>query len=171
MTLKTSKCIITNKLKQNLAGKFYAYLLCLLCALTLTGCQKKPDGVDVDGKSVSLCEYQGKWIVINYWASWCEHCAHELPELQTLAKNYPNKVCVLGVNFDGLTPEEIKKAQKNFGVTYPMLQQLSLEKYGVTAVDSLPTTFIICPQGILRATLHGPQTAAKIAQLTNLVSQ
>jgi len=142
----------------------------LISCLILGGCQKKSDGVDINDKPVSLSDYRGKWVVINYWATWCEHCAHEMPELQALVKKYPDKVCVLGVNFDGATQDEIHKTQKKIGITYPLLQQLSLEKYGIDPIESLPVTFIFCPQGVLRATLHGPQTAEKIAQLTNLAA-
>ncbi len=156
--------------KHHPAGRLYACLLLLICSLVLVGCQKKSDGIDTNGKPVSISDYRGKWVVINYWATWCEHCTHEMPELQTLAKKYPDKVCVLGVNFDGATLDEIHKTQKKTGITYPLLQRLSLEEYGIDPIESLPVTFIFCPQGILRATLRGPQTALKIAQLTNLVA-
>ena len=73
-----------------------------LLLLTLAACS--PTGKNVG--TLQLDELRGQWVVINYWAIWCKPCIQEIPELNKLAE-LP-QVTVLGVNYDGISGEELQ---------------------------------------------------------------
>ena len=55
---------------------------------------------DVDGQMQSLDQYQGKWVIVNYWATWCGTCMKELPDLVAMHENNKDKdIVVVGINF------------------------------------------------------------------------
>jgi peroxiredoxin len=138
--------------------KYFLILACLLFA----GCQGKPDATDSNGKSIYLSDYRGKWMVVNYWATWCQPCLTELPALNTLHTAHADTLVVLAVNFDGLSPPEIRNFAQAQHLTLPFLSHFPVEKFGITEIASLPTTFLITPEGKLFKTLYGPQTEKSI---------
>ena len=75
---------------------------------------------DMNGADVRLASYKGKVILLNFWATWCEPCKEEIPDLITLQKQYTDDIVVLGFSIDD-KPEELKKYAKAFGVNYPVL--------------------------------------------------
>ena len=115
-----------------------------------------------------LSDYKGKWIVINYWATWCKPCLKEMPALNDLYRNNKNRLVVLGVSYDKLTNEEINDVVKTRSIQYPMLSKFPMDKFGVARVSILPITFIINPEGKLVKTLKGPQTEAQFRQAIGL---
>lgn len=139
-------------------------LTTLLLVLLLTSCRQEAIGKLVDGQSVYLSTFQGKWLVVNYWAKWCKPCLTELPELAVLAKNNPN-IIVLGVSFDPLPKAEVEKFAKELHLNFPMLASFNYQYFGLNDIATLPTTLIINPQGQLIETLHGPQTQAGLVSL------
>jgi len=145
--------------------QFLCTIFSLFLAMTLlTACSnKEADTYDHDGEPVHLTEYQGKWIVVNYWASWCAPCLKEIKELNKLYDKYHEQgVEVLGVSYDPLSTEQIEEFKQLYHVNYPMMQSFPHQKYGVKAVEVVPTTLIIDPKGHLRQELLGPQTLASL---------
>jgi len=55
--------------------------------------------MNLDGEEVSLSDYRDKYVLINFWTTWCPNCLAELPHLEDLQNNYPDDVKVLAVNF------------------------------------------------------------------------
>jgi peroxiredoxin len=143
--------------------KYLAVLLALF--ISLSACQRNADATDSTGKPIHLADFQGKWLVVNYWATWCKPCLVELPELNQLAANHADQVAVLGVSFDGLPNADIQTFAKSVNVQFPMLAQFPMTRFGVTDIPSLPVTFIINPQGKLVNTLYGPQTQGSILEV------
>ena len=74
--------------------------LCLIIT-SIIGCSK-PDYLLFDGSSGRLEDFNGKWLVINYWADWCPPCIKELPELSSFYEDNKDKVNVFTYNFDQL---------------------------------------------------------------------
>jgi thiol-disulfide isomerase/thioredoxin len=143
--------------------KLTHYIFVLLLATLLAACnQPAPDGVDVNEAPINISSYQGKWVVVNYWAMWCKPCLEELPELNKLYKNHKDKVMVLGVSFDVLPNDNISTFAKSLHLTFPMLTRFDLEKFGVAHVPTLPMTFLFSPKGELVKTLQDPQTEESV---------
>ncbi|OGO93336.1 MAG: hypothetical protein A3F41_01380 [Coxiella sp. RIFCSPHIGHO2_12_FULL_44_14] len=106
----------------------------------------------------SLEKFRGKWVFINYWATWCSSCKKEIPAFVEFQKTYQNTVVVLGVNYDHLQGEALSKAMKQYHITYPVLAQDPESALRWATPTVLPTTYVINPQGQVTQQLIGPQT-------------
>lgn len=134
----------------------------LLCAaVLLAGCGEPDWGSDQHGQPVAAAQLDGRWLVINYWAEWCGPCRKEVPELNRLADESAGQpLRVLGVNFDGLQGEELRKAVEALGIRYTSLARDPAPRLGLTPSPVLPMTWLVDPQGRVREQLTGEQTAA-----------
>ena len=100
------------------------------------------EGIDViTGEPLSLEQFEGKPVVVNFWASWCTPCKEELPALQEFADNHP-EAQVLGINFqDNLA--DARDLQAEIGFDFPSVFDQQGE-FGVDfAVLGMPTTFFL----------------------------
>jgi thiol-disulfide isomerase/thioredoxin len=146
--------------------RMFSFFLIILCSsYLLTGCA--PDAVDIYGRPIRISDYRGKWVVINYWATWCSPCIAEIPDLNKLARYYKGKVVVLGVNISNLTNQELKDLREDYEVEYPFLSHFPIEKWG-GEYENIPVTYILNPKGKLYQTLTGPQTLANFQAIMNL---
>ena len=143
-------------------------LATLSIILLLTGCSQPapPEGNTL--QRLDPTQYQGRWLVVNYWAQWCKPCIKEIPELSALDSMYP-QVAVLGVNFDGATGAELQAQMDKFGMTFPVILEDPSVLFGLDKPSVLPTTLILNPDGILVHNLAGPQTLESLALLTGQV--
>ena len=141
------------------------YILALVTLVALAACSAGKD--KTEGAS-NLSDYQGRWLVINYWAEWCKPCIKEIPELNALEAKYP-QVAVLGVNFDGVTGDALQKQMDALGIAFPVLEQDPAGVLGVALPAVLPATFILDPDGQLVHNLVGPQTLESLALATGQV--
>jgi thiol-disulfide isomerase/thioredoxin len=142
-----------------------AWLL-LTMALVLGGCS---DRQDASPGTLDLERLRGQWVVINYWAEWCKPCIKEIPELNALDQRYPT-VTVMGVNYDGLSGDELLGQAQTLGIEFRLLASDPAPQLGVPRPVVLPTTLILDPQGRLTETLVGPQTLESLALVTGQVS-
>ena len=120
---------------------------------------------DAPAPPTSLEAHRGNWVVINYWAQWCQPCIREIPELNELDHRHSD-ISVLGVNFDGATGEYLAGQIEKLGVKFPTLGTDPSAELGVPRPEVLPTTYILDPSGELRHTLLGPQTLASLEAVT-----
>jgi thiol-disulfide isomerase/thioredoxin len=104
------------------------------------------DLTDTQGRSHRLADYQGRWVVVNFWATWCVPCLQEIPEIAAFARDYP-RVVVIGVAMDAENEAKVKQFAKKTGHDYPLV--LSDEKVEKQLGDprALPTTRIYDPTG------------------------
>ena len=130
--------------------------------LLVCSCQKPPDFVDVFGHGHRFGDFSGKWVIVNYWATWCGPCLKEIPELNRLASLHRDRLVVLGVNYDGPTGDEMREQVRKMRIDFTVLAKDPVEKLGITEPDVLPTTFVFAPGLVLRKTLVGAQTEASI---------
>ena len=103
--------------------------------------------LSLDGKPVSTAEWKGKVVLLNFWATWCEPCREEIPEMIDIAARYKDRVEVIGASVDEAQPGEVLEFTKKVGITYPvvMAAQDLVGEYG--GVPALPTSFVIDTQG------------------------
>lgn len=141
-------------------------LLFSLFVCLLTGCHSS-DLTDSKGNALHLKDYQGKWLVINYWATWCKPCLTELPELNNLYISHRNRLIVLGVNFDQLPNQDIEQFNQSLHLEFPLISQFPAERWGIKDIPTLPATFIITPEGKSLPPLYGPQTQATLLKTMN----
>tara|TARA_B100001964_G_scaffold227691_1_gene277977 strand:- start:1281 stop:1736 length:456 start_codon:yes stop_codon:yes gene_type:complete len=132
-----------------------------LILTSLTACQQ-PDFQDTEGNSYRYSDLKGKWLIINYWATWCGPCLKEIPELNRIAAGYQDKLHIFGVNFDEPDPEEMQAPVKKMGIEFPVFRFDPALELGFTRPEVLPTTFVLTADGTLHTTLVGPQTEASL---------
>lgn len=119
---------------------------------------------DIDGRIHKASDYRGKWLVINFWATWCAPCIHEMPELEGFYQQHKATAVVWGVTFEDSDRDRIVEFVERLGVSYPILglDQDPLTGYGEVRV--LPTTFLIDPEGLFQHRFEGPISAHDIIE-------
>lgn len=114
------------------------------------------------GDEISLSDFRGKWVVLNYWATWCAPCRKEIPELSELNESRAD-IVVLGLAFEDTEIENFDKFLEEFHPSYPLLLvdvYAPPEPFGAPRV--LPTTIILNPEGAPVKTFLGPVTMEDI---------
>ncbi len=132
----------------------------------------------LDGGSVSLADYSGKVVLLNFWATWCEPCVRELPALQQAHLRYSDQgLAIIGVNLtddeqaQGGDEQKIRAFLEQFDVTYPIALDVEGEITNNYRVFPLPTSFFIDQAGRIRYVHIGELTlqdvSAKFAELSS----
>lgn len=135
---------------RTLQGVFSRFCLavCMLTAATaLPAAAFSLD--DADGKSWRLADLKGKWVVVNFWATWCAPCVKEIPDIAAFAKAHPGDAVVLGVALDYDNVVQVKAFAKKVGMTYPLVPGEDKEQAEkqLGKVKGLPTTLVYDPSG------------------------
>ncbi|MDX2345984.1 MAG: TlpA disulfide reductase family protein [Legionella sp.] len=113
----------------------------------------------IDGEDIPFKSLKGKWVYINYWASWCTPCLHEIPEINLFYQQYKNKnIAVFGVNYDGLTVSEQRPLIQTYQLDYPSLGIDPADTLKLGDIKGVPVTFIFNPEGKLFDVKYGEQT-------------
>lgn len=120
-----------------------------------TGDNKTFKLLDIKDKEHTLADYQGKVVLVNFWASWCPPCIYEMPELQRLKKYFsdrPFEVVTIDV---GEKKYKVRKFSKLINLELPVLLDTSSETYNNWGVKTLPTSFLIDSGGQIRYQVRG----------------
>jgi len=105
---------------------------------------------DTAGKRHALSQYKGKWVVVNYWATWCPPCLEEVPDLVALYDARGKKdVMVIGVVFDFDSEKDVFEYVDDMLMSYPIVLGDDQVKAQIGNAEVLPTTYIYNPRGEL----------------------
>ena len=123
---------------------------------------------DLDGREVSTASLRGKVVLINFWATWCPPCRAEIPDLIALQEKYKDRLQIIGISEDEVSPAVVKRFATEHQMNYPIVMTSpELEKM-FPGVSALPTSFIVDRQsrvvqkhvGMLRAGITEQETRA-----------
>lgn len=116
----------------------------------------------LDGSTYDLAAHRGKWVVVNFWATWCAPCRKEMPELSALHA-MREQIEVVGLAYEDIDPAEMKAFLEKLPVTYPIVLVDTYNPPEDFAVPrGLPMTYLIAPDGTVAKEFLGPVTAADI---------
>jgi cytochrome c biogenesis protein CcmG/thiol:disulfide interchange protein DsbE len=105
---------------------------------------------DLEGRSVSSTNFQGRVLLINFWATWCPPCRKEIPDFVKFThENDTNRVVILGLSVDEGGVDVVKPFVGSYKINYPVLMadQSVTDAFG--GVAGFPTTFVIDAKGNL----------------------
>jgi peroxiredoxin len=124
----------------------------------------------LDGGSFSLSEQLGRWVVLNFWATWCEPCKLEMPDLQRIIHSYGDQVVLVGINLRE-TPTLVRAFAEAHGVQFPLLLNPDDKLLSDYLVMGLPLTVVVDPSGYVALRQFGPVDPDFQGMLAALVSQ
>jgi cytochrome c biogenesis protein CcmG, thiol:disulfide interchange protein DsbE len=116
-----------------------------------------------DGSTASMADYEGRPVVVNFWASWCPPCVAEMPDLETVHQEFKDEVDFLGINTQD-TPEAAADLVEQTGVTYDLARDPDGELFQGFGVFGMPSTFFVSPDGEIIARHTGILTLDQIRE-------
>lgn len=113
---------------------------------------------DLNDKEVSLKEFKGKKVMINFWATWCGYCVQEMPYIQNVHNETKDKdIVILAVNV-GENKDKVKKFIEKKGYDFPVVLDESQDVAQNYGVQGFPTTLFIDEEGYVYSGIQGPMT-------------
>ena len=120
---------------------------------------------DVTGQRIPFDSLKGKWVLINYWASWCQPCLEEISELNRFYKKSKDKVALFAVNYDMLPLSNQLALIRKYKIYYPSLQSDPGPQLRLGNIRGVPATFVFNPEGKFSGTLYGGQTSKNLERM------
>jgi peroxiredoxin len=128
---------------------------------------------NLDREEVSLSQFRGKYVLVNFWATWCGPCKVEMPSLEVLYQRFKNKnFALLAISNDMFGSTIVKPFVKANNLNFPILLDQRLKASNAFGVTSLPSTFMIDPEGKIIGALFGAEdwaTPSNILYFENLL--
>lgn len=148
-----------------LAKSFSGLLLLLALILPVTASAVDMPLEDINGNRMNLKSFEGKWLVVNYWATWCPPCIEEMPELQAFHDEHAGKdAMVIGINTELIGRGRLLRFLDDYFITYPIFISKPTQQSELGLIPGLPTTFLVNPDGKVVARQVGPVTRDMIEQ-------
>lgn len=116
---------------------------------------------NMQGEPMTLSDYRGSKVILNFWASWCGPCRSEMPDMQKFYEaTQDDNIEVLAVNLTHFERqrEHVDEFVEEFGLTFPIPLDEENEQYDAYEVLTIPTTYFIDEDGVIQAKHLGPMT-------------
>ena len=118
----------------------------------------------IDGATFDLAATRGKWVVVNYWATWCSPCIKEMPDLRAFAESRED-VLLIGLAYEDITVEDMRAFLAERPAGYPIaIVDVYDPPADFPAPRGLPMTWLIAPDGHIAKRFLGPVTGRDLGQ-------
>ena len=122
---------------------------------------------DFERQLQPLAQFQGKPMLLVFWATWCKSCKHEVPELIGLQRKYGDKLAVVGISVDNT--DKVRAFAKEYGINYTLLlgsnDAMALSRQLGNSVGGLPFAVMVDAKGEIVHTLLGETAPGKFEEL------
>jgi peroxiredoxin len=138
-------------------------LFTLLLVCSWSACAADFSLQDMQGKTHRLADYRGKWVLVNFWATWCPPCLKEIPELDSLHNAHHQKdLVVIGIAVDSGSKKEVAGFAKAHGISYPVVMgdRKTTSQFG--EIEVLPVSYLYNPKGEQVSYQAGEVTRASV---------
>ena len=123
---------------------------------------------DIHGQVHHLSDYRGKWVLVNFWATWCSPCLEELPQLAELHNAHKGAdLVVIGVAMEYTSPKVVLDFLKTHPVPYPVVLGDYKIADQIGPVRALPTSYLFDQTGKLVSSQSGTVTRASVEEFIN----
>ena len=143
-------------------------LITLLLVCSGLACAADFSLQDIQGKTHRLADYRGKWVLVNFWATWCPPCLKEIPELVSLHDAHHDKdLLVIGIAMDSGSKKQVAKFARAHGISYPVVMgdRRNTAQFGV--LEILPVSYLYNPGGEQVSYQEGEVTRASVEAYIN----
>lgn len=151
----------------NKTGLIIALAIISLVAGVFVQFWLKPDFKTVAGENYQWREFQGQWVVVNYFAEWCAPCLKEVPELNEF--HAKSDTPIFGISYDAEPDAKMQEIAAKYNMLFPIISAESDHQLPMTRPGSLPATYIIDGEGQVRKTLMGEQSYEKLQKTVALL--
>ena len=150
--------------------KYLFALLLAACVPAFAAAPKPALSVKtLDGGSFDLAQHAGKWVIVNFWATWCSPCLKELPDISAFVAAHKDKVAAIGMDFEDADKADIEKFLGTHPLSYPVsIVDVDNPPKDFGAPKGLPNTYVIAPDGRLAKTFLGPIQTRDLQDVTGL---
>lgn len=134
-------------------GLFFGVIIALFIINNINGEPENgpypPNYLSLSSETLSLSDYSGKIVIVDFWATWCPPCRKGIPEFVELKSEFADKnVEVIGISLDDKKIQaEVEKFIVDYKINYPVVWGNESVKYKYGGVRSIPTTFVIDTEG------------------------
>lgn len=120
----------------------------------------------LDGNKIKLSDYQGKKVILNFWATWCPPCKAEMPHMQEFYEEQSkNGVVILAVNLEKNADDAVAAFVENYGLTFPILLDRDVSIGRIYQAFTIPTSYIIDTKGFIQKKIVGPMDKEMMNEL------
>lgn len=112
----------------------------------------------IDGETFDLAQHRGHWVIVNFWATWCNPCLEEIPALDAFDQSHP-EVAVIGLAYEEIELADMQNFLKTHPISYPIaVVDVYKPPADFETPRGLPMTYLIAPNGRVAKQFLGPVT-------------
>lgn len=150
------------RMHSRLFAAFLAGCLCAVGVHAATAVQPTLKVATLDGGHFDLSAERGKWVIVNFWATWCSPCIKEMPDISAYVTAHAN-VAAIGLAYEDTDKAEVEAFAKAHPVSYPLAQvDVFAPPADFETPRGLPTTYLIAPDGRIAKKFTGPISDADL---------